>query len=72
LLDGEHVRPEGWDNWAIPAREKTARFAESGSSGPGANPSARAPWARTLTPAMAAAFAPEVCLKSTDGWNPLK
>ena len=69
---GDHIRPEGWDNWGIPAREKTAWFAESGSSGPGANPDMRAPWARSLTPAMAAAFAPEVFLKGADGWNPLK
>ena len=69
---GEHVRPEGWDNWGIPAREKTAWFAESGSSGPGANPSARATWARTMTPATAAAFSPEVFLKGSDGWNPTK
>src|ERR1022692_4805420 len=69
---GEHIRPEGWDNWGIPGREKTAWFAESGSSGPGPNPSARVAWAQTLTPATAAAFAPEVFLKGSDGWNPTK
>jgi len=69
---GDHIRPEGWDNWAIPASEKTAWFAESGSSGPGANPAARVPWTRALTPAMTAAFAPENFFKGADGWNPLK
>jgi pectinesterase len=69
---GDHIRPEGWDNWGISAREKTAWFAESGSSGPGANPAARVPWARDLTPAMAADFAPENFLKGPDGWSLLK
>jgi len=68
---GDHIRPEGWDNWGIPAREKTAWFGELGSSGPGANPAARVAWARNVTPEMAAAFAPEVFLKGHDGWNPL-
>ncbi|HZN06157.1 MAG TPA: pectinesterase family protein, partial [Pyrinomonadaceae bacterium] len=38
---GEHIRPQGWDNWRDPAREKTAWFGEYKSSGPGANPKAR-------------------------------
>ena len=32
----EVVRPAGWDNWNLPEREKTARYAEFGSTGPGA------------------------------------
>jgi pectinesterase len=40
------VRPEGWHNWTGPEREKTARYAEYGSRGPGANGSARVVWAR--------------------------
>jgi len=48
---------------SFPPREKAAWFAESGASGPAANPEARAPWAPSLIPAMAAAFAPEVFLK---------
>jgi pectinesterase len=67
---GEHIRPEGWDDWATPARQKTAWFAETGSSGPGATSAARVNWARSLNAAAAAAFAPEVFLKGRDGWNP--
>jgi pectinesterase len=40
------VRPEGWSNWSDPAREKTARFAEIRSTGPGAAPEKRVSWAR--------------------------
>jgi pectinesterase len=69
---GDHIRPEGWNNWGIAAREKTAWFGELGSTGPGANPAARAPWARRVTPVLAEAFAPEVFLKRSDGWNPAK
>lgn len=41
---------EGWDNWKDPANEKTARYGEYGSTGPGANPAARVKWANMLTP----------------------
>lgn len=53
---GEHIRPEGWDNWRDPAREKTAWFAEYKSTGPGANANARVAWSKQLTAAEAAVF----------------
>jgi pectinesterase len=65
-----HIRPEGWDNWGDPGNEKSAWFAELGSSGPGADAAARAGWAHAITPAEAAAFAPETFLKGSDGWDP--
>ncbi len=42
------IRPEGWDNWGNPANEKTARFAEGGNTGPGADRSQRVAWSREL------------------------
>jgi pectinesterase len=56
---GAHIRPEGWDNWRNPANEKTAWFAERGSTGPGAAAAKRVPWAHELTAAEAAQFSPE-------------
>jgi len=53
---GLHIRPEGWDNWRDPAREKTAWFGEYKSSGPGANSAARVAWSRQLTAPEAAQF----------------
>jgi PelA/Pel-15E family pectate lyase len=53
---GPHIRPEGWDNWRDPAREKTAWFAEYRSKGPGANPKARVAWSRQLSSEEAAQF----------------
>ena len=64
------VRPAGWHNWDRPEREQTARYAEQGSSGPGANPSARVKWARQLSDAEAAAITPEKVLAGSDGWKP--
>jgi PelA/Pel-15E family pectate lyase len=56
---GAHIKPEGWDNWRDPAREKTAWFGEYKSNGPGANPNARVAWSRQLTAAEAAEFSRE-------------
>ena len=63
------IRPEGWHNWDRPEREKTARYAEFGSTGPGANPSARVKWARELTADEAAAITPQRVLAGRDGWQ---
>jgi len=46
---GSHILPEGWHNWNKPEAEKTARYAEYKSSGPGANPALRVPWSRQMT-----------------------
>jgi PelA/Pel-15E family pectate lyase len=53
---GPHIKPQGWDNWRDPAREKTAWFAEYKSQGPGANPAARVAWSRQLSAAEAMQF----------------
>jgi pectinesterase len=68
----ESVRPEGWHNWNFPEREKTARYAEFGSTGPGAKTAARVPWARKLDKAAARAITPQKVLAGSDGWNPKK
>jgi pectinesterase len=65
------VRSEGWQNWNLPAREKTARYAEFNSSGAGANPKLRVPWSRQLTKAQAKAITLKKVLGGRDGWNPL-
>jgi pectinesterase len=67
----ENVQKAGWDNWKLPEREKTARYAEYGSTGPGANADARVKWAKQLTADEAAAITPEKVLAGSDGWNPL-
>ncbi|HLX94413.1 MAG TPA: pectinesterase family protein [Verrucomicrobiae bacterium] len=64
------VRPAGWDNWRDPAREKTARYAEFNSTGPGADPSARAKWASQLTLPQAEAITVDKVLGGSDSWDP--
>ncbi len=64
------VRPEGWNNWNNPANEKTAYYAESNSTGPGANATARVPWSHQITPAEAKQYLPSKFLRGKDHWNP--
>jgi pectinesterase len=55
---GSHIAPIGWDDWGKPEARLTAVFAERGSTGPGARPRDRAPWARALSAADAEALSP--------------
>lgn len=63
----EGIRPEGWHNWNAPDREKTARYAEIQCTGPGAEPSARAPWVNTTQDGNRPAPTMREVLV---GWNP--
>ena len=64
------VRPEGWNNWGKPEREKSARYAEAGSRGAGASPAARVHWAKRPGPDACAAMTPELVLGGPDRWHP--
>jgi pectinesterase len=66
------VRPEGWQNWNLPAREKTARYAEYNSKGPGANAMARVAWSHQLDKNQAKAITIKKVLGGEDRWNPVK
>jgi pectinesterase len=46
---GQHIIPEGWNNWKNPANEKTARYGEYKSYGPSAHPAQRVSWSKQLT-----------------------
>src|SRR5438270_3305937 len=65
------VRPEGWQNWSLPEREKTARYAEFNSTGPGANPGGRVSWSHQLVKLQAKAITITKVLGGADGWDPL-
>jgi pectinesterase len=66
------VRPVGWQNWDLPAREKTSRYAEYDSKGAGANSKARVAWSRQLSKKEAQAITIKTVLSGDDGWDPLK
>src|SRR5688572_7873052 len=70
VMDAQ-VRPEGWHHWE-PHREKTAYFAEYGSTGKGANAAARVAWARKLDDSDVKQFSVEYFLSGRDGWDPHK
>ncbi|NJM24641.1 MAG: pectin esterase, partial [Bacteroidia bacterium] len=64
---GDHIADTGWNNWRNPANESTARYAEYGSTGPGANDAARFRWIHILTDEEARKYT----LKSIFlDWNP--
>jgi pectinesterase len=65
------VRPVGWNNWNDPAKEKTARYGEYASTGPGGDTSARASWAHLLTDAESKTYSIENVLGGIDGWDPI-
>lgn len=44
---GAHIAAEGWHNWSKPEAERTVRYREIGSTGPGATPERRVAWAET-------------------------
>ena len=66
---GDHIFPEGWNNWRNPDNEKTARYAEYKDFGVGANIEGRAKWAKQLSDEEAKDYT----LKNIFGdWNPEK
>lgn len=67
---GDHIRAEGWDNWGNAANEKTAYFAEFGSTGPGSKLASRVVWSHQLTEKEAQAYYPSVFLRGADLWDP--
>ena len=63
------IRPEGWHPWE-PHREKTAFFAEYGSTGKGAGTDTRVAWARKIGDSDLKQFSVEHFLSGRDGWDP--
>lgn len=64
------IDPTGWNNWRDPAREKTARYVEYNSTGPGANSKDRVSWAKRMTDVEAKAITVQAVLGGKDNWNP--
>ena len=64
---GNHIVPEGWNNWKNTANETTARFSEYHSTGPGAAIQQRVAWAKQLSDEDVKLFSIPKILGS---WNP--
>lgn len=66
---GSHITPAGWDNWKNAANEKTAYYAEYNSTGPGASPAGRVPWAHQLTAQEARKYTLKQIFGGKQGWQ---
>ncbi len=65
--------PGGWDNWNDnAANEKTAWYAELGSTDPVGESAGRVPWVHRLMQSQATAFYPQVFLRGANFWDPSK
>ena len=68
---GPHITAAGWHNWKDPENEKTARYGEYGSTGPGAQ-GQRVEWARTIDSARAAQLTdPAYIYNNVADWTPV-
>lgn len=67
---GSHIHAEGWSIWKGTERHQTARYAEYGSTGPGAVPAARVRWLRQLGEEEAKSLTVRAVLGGRDGWDP--
>ena len=67
---GNHIMPEGWNNWGKKDNEKTAYYAEYKNIGEGAPIENRAKWSHQLKNLHK--FGVEDILLGNDGWNPVK
>jgi pectinesterase len=64
---GDHIVPQGWDNWRNPENEKTVLYAEYKNTGPGARTESRVKWSRQLSRKEAKKYT----LKNIfGGWEP--
>lgn len=67
---GNHINPEGWNNWGKESNEQTVFFAEYQNNGEGADISKRVAYSHQL-PNLRGYEMKEV-LAGHDGWNPIK
>jgi pectin methylesterase-like acyl-CoA thioesterase len=71
---GSHIDPAGWREWHPGETHslETAYYAESNSTGPGAQHDKRDPHTHFLTPEQAQQYEPSAFLRGADNWNPLQ
>jgi pectinesterase len=69
-LLGPHIKDEGWHDWDKPEARLRSFYGELGSSGPGSNPAARAPWTKRLGDGDRPRYAIEKVLSGADRWDP--
>lgn len=69
---GEHINPTGFTTWVgAEARDKTARYSEYQSTGPGASPGTRLKWIHQLSDDEARRYTIPNVLGGADHWDPV-
>lgn len=64
------IVPEGWHNWGRVENQKSARYAEYKSTGPGANPKDRADWSKQLSDEERNAITLDRVMNFQSDWSP--
>lgn len=67
---GQHIKREGWWDWAKPAAHNCAQYAGAILYGPAGDTTGWVPWANKLDVMAAAGYAREQVLAGADGWDP--
>lgn len=62
---GQHIKPEGWENWSKPEAEKNAFYAEYHCTGEGYQPAKRVKWSNQLSKKQAAPYTVQNILNDT-------
>ncbi len=66
---GEHIKPEGWNNWNNTDNYLTTRYSEYKNYGPSSDTAARVKWAKQLTDEEVKKY---TIVNIFGGWDPLK
>ncbi|WP_453990606.1 pectinesterase family protein [Bacillus nitroreducens] len=67
---GEHIHPNGWDNWRNEENEHTSRYIECNSTGPGSDSSERVKWANLISEEETSTYTLENIFRKNDKWLP--
>ena len=66
---GQHIKREGWWDWAKPAAHERAHYAGASLHGPASDAENWAPWAHELDATATTRYAREQALSGADGWD---
>lgn len=67
---GQHIKREGWWDWAKPAAHERAHYAGASLHGPASDAENWASWAHELDATATTRYAREQALSGADGWDP--
>lgn len=67
---GQHIKREGWWDWAKPAAHERAHYAGASLHGPASDAENWVPWAHELDATATTRYPREQVLSGADGWDP--